>query len=353
METQIEQSSIRFSDNFPTFATAFVKAQAEFKEAELDSKNPFYKSRYASMSAIVKACRESLAKHGLGFVQIPFNTGDSFGKVGVRTRIFHESGAWMEADLILPVKEETVEKTGQKGQADFQKLKAITPQTIVGAVTFACRIVLQKVLGIASEGDDDDGNDASGKTLGSGEFVGTITEIKEETKNSARTGRDYTRYVVVIKDAGECYTMDRGLANHARGFIDKEATIVTKENAQYKSIDLVDVIPLVAQSPATMTPPPQAQNEPAPEEEVTKKEEAVFKASVVDKSAKTVGDKTNYGVKLDNGKWVLIRTKEQYEAMAKLEGSGFIIEVKSEVTKVNGVDKYHVISFREIPPGES
>lgn len=352
MEVEIKESSIRFSEDFATFAKAFIAAQAEFKEAELDSKNPFYKSQYASMASIVKACREPLAKHGLGFFQIPFNTGTEFGKVGVRTRIFHESGAWMECDFILPVKEDTVEKSGTKGQADFQRLKAITPQTIVGAVTFGCRIMLQKVLGIASEGDDDDGNDASGKTLGSGEFVGVITEVREEKKKSERTGKDYTRFVVVVKDAGECYTMERGLAEHAKKFIGNESTIVTKEHPQYKSIDLVDVFPVAPPSAATMDPAPAAKR-PEPTQEPPPVEYVFIKGAVVEKKIQTVGEVTNYGIKLDNNKWVLPTSREVFDALAKLEGTGFIIEIKATTSLVGGQTKYHAVGYREIPPGES
>jgi hypothetical protein len=45
------------------------KAQGQMSAAAKDSSNPFFKSKYADLSSVWNACRESLSKHGFSIVQ--------------------------------------------------------------------------------------------------------------------------------------------------------------------------------------------------------------------------------------------------------------------------------------------
>ena len=116
---------------------AFVKFQSELAVVKKGAENPFFKSTYADLASIIVAVREPLKAHGLAFSQFP--TGDG----GLTTVLMHESGEYMEAEVII---------------------KAVSgkPQDAGSAITYARRYALGAVLGIATE-KDDDANGASKK----------------------------------------------------------------------------------------------------------------------------------------------------------------------------------------------
>jgi hypothetical protein len=120
--------------------TALVAFQAECESVPFDSLNPHFKSRFASLSAIHKAIKPLLAKHGLAVLQFPVSTD---GRAGCVTRIIHESGESMEETLLLP-------------------LAKNDPQGAGAAVSYARRYGLSGALGIVTE-EDDDGEAAQGR----------------------------------------------------------------------------------------------------------------------------------------------------------------------------------------------
>jgi hypothetical protein len=115
-------------------AKALVGFQADMQNVTKDATNPFFKSKYATLEAILTAAKPHLKKHGLAVVQLP--NGD-----GLTTTIFHESGQCIEATAKLVIKDQT-------------------PQGQGSAITYMRRYALSAALGIATE-DDDDGNEAS------------------------------------------------------------------------------------------------------------------------------------------------------------------------------------------------
>lgn len=121
-------------------SAALVAFQTECPSVAFDKTNPAFKSRYASLAAILKTIGPVLAKHGLAIVQFPVS---SDGKVGCTTRIVHESGEWMEETLLLP-------------------LAKNDPQGAGSAITYARRYGLSGALGIVAD-DDDDGEAAMGR----------------------------------------------------------------------------------------------------------------------------------------------------------------------------------------------
>lgn len=125
------------SEKINELATALNKAQNQMGGAVKDAKNPFFKSKYADLSAVVKAVKEPFAENGLSYSQFPINDGD---KVGVDTILMHSSGQWVSQSF-------TVKLTKQDAQGAGS------------AITYCRRYALQAIAGIPSE--DDDGQAAS------------------------------------------------------------------------------------------------------------------------------------------------------------------------------------------------
>ena len=68
-----------------------IKAHAEMKEVKKNAENPFTKSEYADLEAVLKVIRPILAKNKLALIQFPSFEGEN---VGVVSRLLHESGEW-------------------------------------------------------------------------------------------------------------------------------------------------------------------------------------------------------------------------------------------------------------------
>ena len=129
------------SENICDIATALSQCQGEMGGAEKGADNPFFNSKYADITSVLKAIKEPLANNGLSFVQMPVHHEN---EAGVITRLMHTSGQWIESTLWLPV-----------GKADAQGVGA--------AITYARRYALQSILGVPAA--DDDGNAVSQPTI--------------------------------------------------------------------------------------------------------------------------------------------------------------------------------------------
>lgn len=128
------------SDSVNELFAALSKAQGEIKHAIKEANNPFYKSKYAPLPAVIDAAKVALAKHGLSVSQ-PTSINEQ-GQSILITQLSHESGQWIRAIYPLkPVKDD--------------------PQGLAAAVTYARRVCFGSVVGIASD-IDDDGMVASG-----------------------------------------------------------------------------------------------------------------------------------------------------------------------------------------------
>jgi hypothetical protein len=142
------------SESIAQLADALSKAQAEMEAAKKDSANPFFKSKYADLASVWDACRGPLGKYGLSVCQMP-ETGE--GVIAVHTMLMHSSGEWISSELRMrPIKDD--------------------PQGLGSAITYARRYALAAAVGIAPE--DDDGNQASGKSAKVTEAPRTIAAPK-------------------------------------------------------------------------------------------------------------------------------------------------------------------------------
>tara|TARA_R110000824_G_scaffold220201_3_gene407289 strand:+ start:7517 stop:8035 length:519 start_codon:yes stop_codon:yes gene_type:complete len=125
------------SDSIVKLAGALSKAQAEMGGAVKDANNPFFKSKYADLSSVIRVIKEPFANNGLSFVQFPICDGQS---AGVETILMHESGEFLQSEYMLPLSKKD-------------------PQGAGSCITYAKRYALQAMSGTPSE--DDDGNMAS------------------------------------------------------------------------------------------------------------------------------------------------------------------------------------------------
>lgn len=132
----MENTSFKKSETIDKLAKALMAFQTKVGKVTKDATNPFFKSKYASLEAVIDAIKGPLADAKLSYVQLP--TGEN----QLVTILMHESGEFMES---------TIKMTP----------KTNDPQGQGSAITYMRRYALSAMLGLATE-DDDDGNSATG-----------------------------------------------------------------------------------------------------------------------------------------------------------------------------------------------
>jgi len=204
------------------YSEALVAAIGELSNVPKTASNPYFKSKYAPLDAIVEATRPVLLKHGLAITQSPLFME---GMAGVETTIIHKGGHSTTTTLLLPLKDQS-------------------PQGVGGAISYARRYALASVCGIASE-DDLDGNehlpvkkeearpaiakvmdkkDAAPRPAGAvtttwRDILPTNAKVAAQSKEGS--ARKWTLYSVEFSDNGktlEAMTFDEKLFNAATAF---------------------------------------------------------------------------------------------------------------------------------------
>lgn len=141
------------SETIGQLAAALAAAQGKMKAASMNAQNPFFKSKYADLGAIIEAIRPVLAENGLSFTQTPFV--DS-GTVTLETTIMHASGEWLSSAMSVAIADE-------KGMSFVQAMGK--------AITYLRRYALASMFGVYAD-EDDDGNEsvtkAASKLAGNG-----------------------------------------------------------------------------------------------------------------------------------------------------------------------------------------
>jgi len=164
------------SESIINLADALAKAQSEMGGAIKGSDNPFFKSKFADLSSVIKVIKEPFAKHGLSYAQFPI-TAD--GKAGVETILMHKDGGWISSEFLVPLSKQDAQGVGS-------------------CLTYARRYALQAMAGIPSE--DDDGNVASQQVAApkaKGLSKQQVAEINEMVgDDSALVGRMLAAYKV-------------------------------------------------------------------------------------------------------------------------------------------------------------
>lgn len=120
------------SPEIDKLAEALAKAQSELEGAKKESTNPFFKSSYADLHAVIKSAFPHLSKHGLSVSQgneiIP-------NAICVTTTLMHASGQWLRSKVKLP-------------------LSKVDAQGVGAAITYGRRYGLSAIVGIAQYDDD-------------------------------------------------------------------------------------------------------------------------------------------------------------------------------------------------------
>lgn len=125
------------SETITELAKALCKAQNEMSGASKAKDNPFFKSKYADLSEVIKAIKAPFANNGLSYSQFPVEDN---GRIGVETILMHDSGEWLSQSYTVQLDKQNAQGAGS-------------------AITYCRRYALQAIAGIPSE--DDDGNQAS------------------------------------------------------------------------------------------------------------------------------------------------------------------------------------------------
>ena len=150
------------SQELQQLAEALAKAQAELSPVPFDSNNPFYKSRYASLSAVIAEVRKVLPNHGLSIVQTPTSHME-FGifYAGVETMLIHDSGEWIKSTVSVPVvATELIEVFTKRFNKDGDAYYA-SPNILQEAgkiITYLRRYGIVSILMLSAE-EDIDGNE--------------------------------------------------------------------------------------------------------------------------------------------------------------------------------------------------
>ncbi len=150
------------SEDINEIATALAKAQADFEVAGLNKNNPYFKSRYADLMAVVSAARPHLSKNGLSVTQniISHVSGETI----LHTILMHSSGQWLESRMrVLPPKNDV--------------------QTMSSYITYLKRISYASLIGVVTGDEDDDGEVAVAthrETFAKGTAINTKYNPKEE-----------------------------------------------------------------------------------------------------------------------------------------------------------------------------
>ena len=131
------ETSDRRNDNWKSpeidkLAAGLAKAQSELEGAKKESTNPFFKSSYADLHAVIKAAFPFLSKNGLSVSQ-----GNEIvpGAICVTTLLMHSSGQWLRSKIKLP-------------------LSKVDAQGVGAAMTYGRRYGLSAIVGIAQFDDD-------------------------------------------------------------------------------------------------------------------------------------------------------------------------------------------------------
>ncbi len=131
--------NVKTSQETKELFSALCRAQAAIHHASKDSKNPHFKSSYASLESAIDSCKPHLNSNNICLIQVP---GAEGRLVWVDTMLVHTSGQFIQGRLTIEAKGSDAHSVG-------------------GTITYARRYSILAFMGMGAE--DDDGNLASGK----------------------------------------------------------------------------------------------------------------------------------------------------------------------------------------------
>lgn len=127
------------SNDITQLAKAMLAVQKQLNPATKDATNPYTRSRYATLNAVMDACKTALLDNGIWLTQITVPSEP--GTIALLTKLTHaETGQYQASVTVLPLQKPDCQGAGT-------------------AITYARRYALTAMLGIVTE-DDDDGESA-------------------------------------------------------------------------------------------------------------------------------------------------------------------------------------------------
>lgn len=145
---------MKTSETIIEISKALVEFHKSCPKIIKKSKNPFFKSTYASLSDILDTVDPKLAEYGLVILQFPENNNELI------TRLLHTSGEFFESSYTMKPAQDT-------------------PQGIGSCITYQRRYAIGSILNLNID-DDDDGNIASKKVEITLEAVKKMYEAKKD-----------------------------------------------------------------------------------------------------------------------------------------------------------------------------
>lgn len=123
------------SSDITHLAKAMLAVQKQIAPVTKDATNPFTRSRYATLNAVVDACKKALLDNGIWFTQI--TVPSEVGTIALLTKLTHaETGQYQASLTVLPLQKPDCQGAGS-------------------AITYARRYALTAMLGMVTEEDDD------------------------------------------------------------------------------------------------------------------------------------------------------------------------------------------------------
>ena len=168
----------------PEMVKSLIKSRGEFSPLVKDTANPFYKSKYAPLDAVIASVTPALLNNGL-FLSQPLEIGSDGKSQYLVTRLDHVSGGYIESRILLdpetwmeqvklpPTMETTKEVVTAPPVGDSKmatRTETVTEtktestgskpnsQKMAGTLTYLRRAQICALLGIAPQDEDDDGN---------------------------------------------------------------------------------------------------------------------------------------------------------------------------------------------------
>lgn len=155
----------------PEIAKAIIAFQRQLKPLKRTADNSEYGSKYTPLEEVVPLVHSFFAKKKIAILQPPTVTEE--GQSALETVFVHESGVTYRTITKLAVSK-------------------IDPQVHGSSITYMRRYALCSILGITTEGEDDDGN------AGAGKFPPPTEEQLDEIK-SLCTAMKYTTQQIASK----------------------------------------------------------------------------------------------------------------------------------------------------------
>jgi hypothetical protein len=180
-------------------AAALVAAHADIKGVVKGATNPYFKSKYATLDAVVEAVKEPLLKQGIVVLQ---GLQDADNGVAIETMLLHKSGQWISSTLRLPASKEDAQGYGS-------------------ACTYGRRYGLMAICGVPAE--DDDGNAATASA---------------PTKPLSVAGQ------VWEKMSEEERKFLQGIADQVRAILEKEGGIQAMKHLEEQNLDADEKVAL-------------------------------------------------------------------------------------------------------------